>query len=62
MTFLKLRPIELAAATLVSIVILIAAIAPALLIAPGAHAASPGLHAARSPGIECQLSPQWRLG
>ena len=61
MTFLKLRPVEFAAATLVSIVILIVAIAPALLIAPGAHAASPRLHAAGGAGIECQLSPEWRL-
>jgi hypothetical protein len=61
MTFLKLRLVEFAAATLVSIVILLGAIAPALLLAPGAPAASPRLHAAGSPGIECQLSPEWRL-
>lgn len=61
MTFLKLRPIEFAAATLVSVVILLVAIAPALLTAPGAHAASSRLHAAGNPGIECPLSPEWRL-
>ena len=61
MTFLKLRPVEFAAATLVSIVILMIAIAPALLLAPGTQAAASRLHAAGNPGIEWQLSPEWRL-
>jgi len=61
MTFLKLRPLEFAAATLVSIVILIVAIAPALMVAPAAHAASSRLHAAGHPGIELPLPAQGRL-
>jgi hypothetical protein len=61
MTFSKLRPVEFAAATLVSVVILIVAIAPALLATPATPAAQSGLHAAGSRGIECRLSPEWRL-
>jgi hypothetical protein len=59
MTFSNLRPVELAAATLVSIVILLVAIAPSLVAA--GPAAPPGLHAAGSAGLECRLSPEWRL-
>lgn len=61
MIFTKLRPVELAAATLVSVAILIVAIAPALLAAPGTTAGTSRLHAAANPGIECLLSPEWRL-
>jgi len=57
MTLSHVRPIELAAATLVSIVVLLVAIAPTLA-AAGPAATAAGLHAAASPGIECPLLPE----
>jgi hypothetical protein len=59
MTFQTFRPLELAAATLVSIAILLVAIAPALVAAP--PVAGPGLHATGSPGIEFPQSPDSHL-
>jgi hypothetical protein len=61
MTFRNLRPLELAAATLVSVAILLVAIAPSLVAARPEPAAAPRLHTAGHPGIECQLSPERRL-
>jgi hypothetical protein len=60
MTFSHLRPVEFAAAVLVSAVVLLVAIAPTLAAAPRPSGAA-GLHAAESAGIECPLSPDGRL-
>ena len=61
MTLSHLRPVEFAAALLITIVVLLVAIAPTLAAARPGPAGAAGLRAAGSPGIECQLSPEWRL-
>ncbi|HUO78638.1 MAG TPA: hypothetical protein VMU00_00710 [Steroidobacteraceae bacterium] len=55
-----LRPVELIAATLVSAVVLLVAIAPSLVAAP-AGATAPAVPGAADAGIECPLSPEARL-
>ncbi len=60
MTHFHLRPVELAAAALVSIVVLLVAIAPTLATAATAEAAA-GLRVGGSAGIEFVPSPEWRL-
>ena len=61
MSLSHLRPLELAAATLVSIVILLVAIAPTLASAGRGPAGAAEPRTAASPGIESLLSPEWRL-
>ncbi len=56
MTFSHIRPVELAAAALISIAILLVAIAPSLVAAR--PLAGAGLHAAGSAGIEFRQSPE----
>jgi hypothetical protein len=55
MNLAHIRPVELAAATLVSVAILLVAIAPSLVAARPAP--GPGLHAAGGHGIEFVHSP-----
>jgi hypothetical protein len=56
MTFSHVRPVELAAATLVSIAILLVAIAPSL--AAARTTAHPGVPAAGTVGIEFRHAPE----
>jgi hypothetical protein len=59
MSFAHIRPVELAAATLVSIAILLVAIAPSLVAA--GPAPGPGLRATDGHGIEFVHSPELHL-
>jgi hypothetical protein len=61
MTLSHLRPVELVAATLVAVVVLLVAIAPTLAGTPPRHVAAAAPAIAGGPGIECVLSPEWRL-
>jgi hypothetical protein len=56
-----LRPAELAAAALLSAVMLTVAIAPALFVAHPATATTAAPHGADTRVIEYSVSPEWRL-
>ena len=60
MSHTTLRPVELAAAALLSAAVLLVAISPALLAAPP-QAAPAVVRGARAPGIESKLPGEWRF-
>lgn len=61
MSLSNLRLVEFAAATLLSVVVLLVAIAPALFAAAPAAGPAGGLRGTHTVVIEYELSPEWRL-